>query len=110
MTTKLDCSDYQLLASRTAFDKGGKFISLAVSALGLAGEAGECVDIIKKHLGHNRPLDREKLILELGDVFWYMNALCAHIGVSFEEVFAANIIKIEKRYPNGVPFSHGSGE
>lgn len=77
---------------------------LGLGALGLAGEAGEVVDLIKKVLHHGKPLDREKLIKEMGDVRWYLEYLAATVGVTMEEIEAANTAKLEARYPNG--FSH----
>ncbi len=97
----MDSSDYQMMAARTAYSKDGQRIALAIAGLGLAGEAGECVELIKKHLAHGKPLDKEALILELGDVCWYVNAVCMHLGVTFEHVFDKNIEKLQKRYPNG---------
>lgn len=77
---------------------------LSLGGLGLAGEAGEVVDLIKKVLHHGKPIDREKLILEMGDVRWYLEYLDAALGVTREEVEAANMKKCFARYPNG--FSH----
>lgn len=74
---------------------------LSLGALGLAGETGEVVDIIKKALFHNKPLDLEKLKLELGDVRWYLEVLCIVTGFTMEQVEAANVAKLEKRFPNG---------
>jgi len=74
---------------------------LSLGALGLAGETGEVVDLIKKHIHHGVKLDRAKLINELGDVRWYFELLCHSIGVSMEEVEAGNVTKLRKRYPDG---------
>lgn len=49
---------------------------LNLGAMGLAGEAGEVADLLKKVLFHDRELDRDKLIQELGDVRWYLECLC----------------------------------
>lgn len=77
---------------------------LNLGAMGLAGESGEVADLLKKVLFHDRPLDREKLILELGDVRWYMECLCYVIGTTMEEVERMNFEKLSKRYPDG--YSH----
>lgn len=69
--------------------------------LGVTGEAGEVADLIKKHVGHGHPLDVEKLKLELGDVLWYVAGLATVLGLSLDDVAAANIAKLTKRYPNG---------
>jgi NTP pyrophosphatase (non-canonical NTP hydrolase) len=69
--------------------------------LGLAGEAGEVVELIKKHVHHGRGLDRENLLKELGDVLWYLT-LGAHLGgFTLEEVMDANIAKLRARFPHG---------
>lgn len=88
---------YQQLANRTAPCEN----QLATFALGVAGEAGEVADLVKKHIGHGHPLDVEKLKLELGDVLWYVAGLATLLGVTLSEVASANIAKLEKRYPNG---------
>lgn len=67
--------------------------------LGIAGEAGELVDAIKKHVIYNKPLDLENVVEELGDIEWYMEGLRASIGVTREQVLAYNIEKLNKRYP-----------
>lgn len=76
---------------------------LSLGGLGVAGEAGEVADIIKKVLHHEVPLEavREKLIEEMGDVHWYLEYLAAAIGVTTEEVLAANVAKLKARHPNG---------
>lgn len=74
---------------------------LNLGAMGLAGEAGECVDLVKKHLFHKVPLDREKLLKELGDVRWYFEVLCHAAGTTIEEVEKLNVEKLRKRFPNG---------
>jgi len=72
-----------------------------VHAMGLAGEAGEIIDLLKKHLGHGQPLDIEKAKKELGDVLWYVGALAADLGLSLSEVAEANKAKLRARYPAG---------
>jgi len=74
---------------------------LILAALGAAGETGEVVDEIKKHVFHNHPLDREKLIKEMGDVEWYFNLLRKELKVTLEEVHERNIEKLSARYPEG---------
>ena len=91
-------NEYQQEALRTA---SGKCRSIANCAMGLSGEAGECTDIIKKHLFHGHELDKEHLAKELGDVAWYL-AVCAHIiGCDLETVLQMNVDKLRKRYPDG---------
>ena len=97
----LKLNDYQHSAMRTHVEDP---IRLAQYALGLAGEAGEVADLIKKHIGHGHELDGNKLKLELGDVLWYIAGLAYLLQTSLEEIAEANIDKLQKRYPNG--FSH----
>ena len=78
--------------------KGG----LAYVTLGVNGEAGEIAEKVKKILRDNPPLEklaevRESLILEAGDVLWYVAALCYELGVTLEEVAQANINKLDSR-------------
>jgi NTP pyrophosphatase (non-canonical NTP hydrolase) len=72
---------------------------LAVQTLGLAGEAGEVTEHVKKYLLYGRPLDREALDKELGDVLWYISELCTILGLSLEQVAENNIEKLRTRYP-----------
>lgn len=98
-------NEYQILAGRT--DHGNEISqdeALKCWALGLTGEAGEVADIIKKHFYHGRPMDKDKLKKELGDVLWYLSMCARDLGFTLEEVAEANIEKLRKRYPNG--FSH----
>ena len=94
---------YQQLAERTA-NRGPddtaerRFTNFA---FGLAGETGEVIDCLKKHLFHGHPLDREKLKIELGDVMWYVATLATTAGLSLEEIAVANIEKLKTRYPEG---------
>jgi NTP pyrophosphatase (non-canonical NTP hydrolase) len=75
--------------------------TLTAAAMGLAGESGEVVDLLKKHVFHEHPLDREKLIKEIGDTLYYAEVLMNQINVSREEVEKKNIEKLETRYPTG---------
>jgi NTP pyrophosphatase (non-canonical NTP hydrolase) len=74
---------------------------LLISALGLAGEAGEVADEVKKWYGHDKPQDRAKLIKELGDVLWYCASVCDDMGLLLGDVMTANIDKLKLRYPDG---------
>ena len=101
--------NYQKQVSRTLIDEpdfslNGQEIMVLWNALGLAGEAGEVADIIKKALLHQHGLTTESLSAvyeELGDVLWYATALCIKLGFSLEMVMEANIRKVDKRYPKG---------
>lgn len=89
-------NEYQKAQNRT-----GNGFSLIVFVLGLGGEAGEVIDLVKKHIGHGHALDRDKLRTELGDVLWYVSAIAGALGFTLEEVAQANIDKLKKRYPDG---------
>lgn len=71
------------------------------AAIGISGEAGELLDAIKKWTMYNKPLDRENVIEELGDMEFYLQSLRSALRISREDVLAANISKLEKRYPSG---------
>jgi NTP pyrophosphatase (non-canonical NTP hydrolase) len=101
-------ADYQIGASRTlarrplsAYQRAELDQKLAVMGLGLGGEAGEVLDLLKKTLGHGQPLDLEKVKKELGDVLWYVAAIATLLGLELDAVAEANLAKLRARYPNG---------
>lgn len=67
-------------------------------ALGIAGEAGELVDAIKKHTIYGRDIDIENIIEELGDLEFYMKGLRMELHIERNETLEANIRKLSKRY------------
>ena len=69
--------------------------------MGLCGEAGEAIDIVKKHLAQGHELDREGLIKELGDVAWYLAETAWALDVPLEAVLQRNLDKLRARYPEG---------
>jgi NTP pyrophosphatase (non-canonical NTP hydrolase) len=98
--------EYQRLAARTLIDRPDFEISddnfmIVWNALGLAGEAGEVVDHIKKGIMHQRGIDREYIKRELGDLAWYFAGLCTNFGFAMSDVFETNVRKLEARYPDG---------
>jgi NTP pyrophosphatase (non-canonical NTP hydrolase) len=104
-TNALDA--YQRAACRTAPGPHDEK-ALAIYALGLAGEAGEVVELVKKHLGHGHQLDKDKLTRELGDVAWYLAVLAMSQGINLSEIAARNLAKLRERYPAG--FSHEASQ
>jgi NTP pyrophosphatase (non-canonical NTP hydrolase) len=103
---EMKASDYQEQAARTMIDQPGFEIRgheiMAVwNALGLAGEAGEVAELVKKGVFHRHSIDRTTLEKEIGDVLWYAAALCTTLGLDLGEIMQANIEKLKVRYPNG---------
>jgi NTP pyrophosphatase (non-canonical NTP hydrolase) len=74
---------------------------LTLGALGLAGETGEVIDMIKKRVFQGHAIDQEKLRDELGDVLWYFMLICHTMGYSLDEIMVCNVEKLRKRYPHG---------
>ena len=102
-----DCSkDFVSLADRMVEldGEGANIERLTTAGVGLAAESGEFLEIVKKVLFQGKPwnaANREHLIIELGDVMWYVAQACMALEVSFEDVVAGNVKKLEKRYPGG---------
>lgn len=94
-------NEYQKLAMTTLNPSLDKKDVLINGVMGLCGESGEAIDIVKKHLAQGHELDRERLIKELGDVAWYLAETATALDVTLEEVLSQNIEKLKKRYPEG---------
>ena len=94
-------NEYQKLAMTTLNPELDKKDILINGVMGLCGESGEVIDIVKKHLAQGHELDKEKIIKELGDVAWYMAEIATVLEVDLEEVLILNIEKLKKRYPEG---------
>ena len=69
--------------------------------LGLSGESGETLDMIKKFVFHEKELDEEHLKKELGDVMWYVAMICESVGFDLDDVMQTNVDKLKARYPEG---------
>ena len=100
------CQDFELFADRLVeLDrKGANIERLTTAAVGMSAESGEFMEIVKKMVFQGKPWDehnRKHLIIELGDVMWYVAQACMALDISFEEVIEGNIKKLEKRYPGG---------
>ena len=94
-------NEYQDLAMRTlnpALDNKDVLIN---SVMGLCGESGEAIDIVKKWLAQGHELDKKKLAKELGDIAWYLAEAATALDMPLEDIFAANIEKLRKRFPEG---------
>ena len=94
-------NEYQELAMRTLNPKLDKKDILINGVMGLCGESGEVIDLVKKHLAQGHELDREKMIDELGDVARYIAETAAALDTDLEEFFSRNIEKLKRRYPEG---------
>ena len=97
----MKANEYQKLAMTTLNPELSKKDVLINGVMGLCGEAGEVIDIVKKHLAQGHELDREGLIKELGDVAWYLAETAYALDVDLETVLEGNINKLKKRYPEG---------
>jgi len=94
-------NEYQRLAMKTLNPELDKKDVLINGVMGLCGESGEAIDIVKKWLAQGHELDREKLAKELGDIAWYLAETAYALEIPLEEVFRGNIEKLAKRYPEG---------
>lgn len=98
---KITLERYQDLANRSAGAGGEGDQRLIVSALGLAGEAGEFANLVKKMTAHGHPFDPDALKDELGDVLWYLAEAATASGLNLGEIAQENVDKLLKRYPEG---------
>ena len=94
-------NEYQKLAMTTLNPELSRKDVLINGVMGLCGEAGEAIDIVKKHLHQGHKLDKDKLVKELGDIAWYLAETATALDVSLEEVLERNIDKLKARYPEG---------
>ena len=121
MTKKIDFDKYALfvdgvtsnpskdyksfIESLSVLDGQGANINrLTTAAVGISAEGGEFMEIVKKMVFQGKPWNddnREHLIIELGDVMWYVMQACMALDVTIEEVVAGNVDKLKKRYPGG---------
>lgn len=97
----LTVNEYQRLAMTTLNPMLDKKDVLINGVMGLCGESGEAIDIVKKWLAQGHELDKEKLAKELGDIAWYLAETAYALDLSLEAVFRGNIEKLKKRYPEG---------
>ena len=97
-------NEYQQLAMTTLNKDLDKKDVLVNGVMGLCGEAGEAIDLVKKWLAQGHELNEEKLIKEIGDVAWYIAEIATALGVTLEEVLEKNIAKLKARYPDGFKY------
>lgn len=97
----MDANEYQKRAMTTLNPALGKKDVLINSVMGLCGESGEAIDIVKKWLAQGHALDKEHLAKELGDIAWYLAEAATALDLSLGDILQANLDKLEKRYPDG---------
>ena len=98
--------DYQcLIESISSLNgKGANIERLLTAAVGISAEGGEFMEIVKKMVFQGKPYNddnREHLIIELGDVMWYVMQACMALNITLDDVIAGNVEKLKKRYPGG---------
>ena len=94
-------NEYQRLAMTTLNPELSRKDVLINGVMGLCGESGEAIDLVKKWLAQGHELDREKLAKELGDVAWYLAETAYALDIPLEDILRGNIEKLAKRYPEG---------
>lgn len=94
-------NEYQHFAMKTLNPELAPKDVLINGVMGLCGESGEAIDIVKKWLAQGHELDKEKLAKELGDIAWYLAETAYALDLSLEEIFRGNIEKLKNRYPEG---------
>lgn len=109
-------NEYQMLAARTECDQLTAHFRIATpladnynqrvasirvnqASLGITKEGGELLSLVEKSVYYGQPYNRDKAIEELGDVLWYCAQLANSLGVDLSDVMAANIRKLQARYP-----------
>ena len=97
----MDVNEYQRQAMHLLRPDLTKHDALVNAVMGLCGESGETVDLVKKHLFQGHPLDRDKLIKELGDVAWYLAEAATALDVPPTAILQGNLDKLHRRYPDG---------
>ena len=101
----MTANEYQKAAMATLNRELSNKDILINGVMGLCGESGEAIDIVKKHISQGHELDKEHLIKELGDIAWYLAETAFALDVELDDVLSQNIEKLKKRYPDG--FSKG---
>lgn len=99
----LECKNKEYDNAQERLGEPGEMRILHAS-MGIAGEGGEVLDLVKKHVFYNKPLDRAKVTEEVGDIMWYVSVLLQVMDIGFDEVLAKNITKLRARY-GGESFS-----
>jgi NTP pyrophosphatase (non-canonical NTP hydrolase) len=99
-------NEYQDLALRTAPQGTSPYHDLLHGGLGVATEAGELLDVLKKHHAYAKEIDHANLREEIGDVLWYLALLARSLGTNLDSIAAINVAKLRKRYPERYNHHH----
>ena len=94
-------NEYQRLALRTWHAPDIPYGDMVIGSMGLNGEAGEVIDLVKKFMAQGHELDREHIAEELGDTLYYLAITALSIGKKLDDIMEANIEKLKRRYPSG---------
>ena len=94
-------NEYQKKAMTTLNPALSQKDVLINAVMGLCGESGEAIDIVKKWLAQGHELDRERLAKELGDIAWYLAEAATALELELEEILEGNLQKLVRRYPEG---------
>ena len=97
----MEINEYQRLAMTTRNPALHQQEILLNSVMGLCGESGEVIDLVKKHLFQGHSLDKMQLAEELGDVAWYLAEAADALEIPLEDIFQKNLQKLQQRYPQG---------
>jgi NTP pyrophosphatase (non-canonical NTP hydrolase) len=93
--------EYQDRVKRTMNKSLGEKQALSMLSMGIAGESGELIDMLKKSLYHDHELNIHEVIKEVGDIMWYIANLCNELNLDLSQILDINIEKLLKRYPDG---------
>lgn len=97
----MTANEYQKEAMATLNPELAQKDVLINSVMGLCGESGEAIDLVKKSLFQGHELNKEALQKELGDIAWYLAEAATALGVPLEEILRGNLDKLKRRYPAG---------
>ena len=97
----MTANEYQVLAMKTLNKDLDEREVLINGVMGLCGESGEVIDLVKKHISQGHPINKDKIIEELGDVMWYIAELATILDVKMEDIMKYNINKLSQRYEGG---------
>lgn len=98
-------NEYQQMALRTESPTTDDIDRMLQGAMGLCGESGEYIDILKKYMFQGHELDKEHMAKELGDIAWYLAVSADAIDYDLEMIFKMNVNKLKARYPEGFEVS-----